>query len=286
MKDSTQIEILFSKKNFNNNILNKDTKSKLDFINSIINQVYGLKWKASNSKKKSNFFIFTLNKNFEINNNEICIKNYTNNGESKDYFENDHKLSVKNYINNNNKINIYNEFSVNNNNNKFKINELEQKFNNKNLENITFSNKINEIFKNHKLKKIETPKNGNCLFSSISLHIDINENLIRFQVIDYINNDNDLKEKIKNSLQNETIEEYINRMYKNGEWGGDYEIMTASLKYKKVIIVITNQNFIIFNQNDIIFSKNENIFNDFKDPIIIFYNGENHYEGVIKENIF
>jgi len=76
LKNSTQIEILFGKSYLNYELLNKTTKDKLSFINSITDQVFGLKWMSSNSKKKGDSFIFTLNKNFEIINNEICLKNY------------------------------------------------------------------------------------------------------------------------------------------------------------------------------------------------------------------
>ena len=88
------------------------------------------------------------------------------------------------------------------------------------------------------LRLKEIGGDGNCLFRAIADQLEGNEKVhrkYRADAIEYIEaNKNDFIPFIEDD---ETIDQYLDEMRKDGVWGGQLEIQALSMMYKFNIIV-------------------------------------------------
>jgi len=147
-----------------------------------------------------------------------------------------------------------------------------------------YPKEITELLKKNNLEIQSVLSNGKCLFKSLSFYLNENEDLVRFNIVEYLKADKELKELVSASLVNgEDFESYLSRMVKLEEWGGECEIIAASRRYKKNIIIVTqDQSFKMYDENGLTVSKNPNILKT-TNSILLYYNGTNHYDGIISQ---
>ena len=173
--------------------------------------------------------------------------------------EQENKNQNKNNYSNNNRNNNYYE---NNKNNKKK------KKKNKNIKN-EFKKELKSL--GYYIREVEG--DGNCLFRSVCEQLEGNEDdyqKYRDICVDYMK---DNKEEFQPFIEDDqTIDEYIEEMSKDKEWGGNLEIYSLS-KALKV-------NFYIYiYQHPIYIVKN---FDDPKYNIMLTYHDGKHYNSLRK----
>lgn len=126
------------------------------------------------------------------------------------------------------------------------------------------------------LNFVNIPEDGHCLYSAISLYIGEDFSFLRRIVAANLEQN---IHKYQAFFVDDTVtaEEYIERLRNTNEWGGELEIVILSELLNRPIIVI-GKNGKIINQPviDVSYRGDENI-----KPIFIFYNGVNHYNGLI-----
>ena len=160
----------------------------------------------------------------------------------------------------------------NNNNNNNTSNKKRKKKNKKNKK-----NEIEEQFKKH-LHELgyfirEVGGDGNCLFRSVSEQMEGNEKNYkeyREKCVNYIKENKDTFAPF--IVDDESIDEYIERMSKNKEWGGNLEIFALS----KALEV----NFYIYKEDKQMF-----IVNNFEKPkknITLTFEDGKHYNSLRK----
>ncbi|MGI9214782.1 MAG: patatin-like phospholipase family protein, partial [Gammaproteobacteria bacterium] len=124
----------------------------------------------------------------------------------------------------------------------------------------------------------DIPRDGHCLYSAISLYLGEDVAFLRNIVAAH------LEENVgeyQDFFVNETLtpEEYIRRIRNTDEWGGELEIIILNKLLNRPIIVIgKNGKIINLPIIDPSYLNNESI-----NPIFIFYNGVNHYSGLIPQ---
>ena len=205
------------------------------------------------------------------NYNSYCNNDYNNNYYDK-YNNNYHK---RNYNYNNKYNDNYNNYE-NYNGNRYKRGRYSNRKFFREVE-IGEKNEIDEKFV-EELKKIgyfirEVKGDGNCLFRSVSEQLEENENnyeVYRKKCIDYMKEN---KDAFKPFLEDEEpIDDYIEKIGKNGEWGGNLEIYALSMALKS--------NFYIYMHEQPIY-----VINNWKDPInnimLTYHNGK-HYNSLRK----
>lgn len=145
-------------------------------------------------------------------------------------------------------------------------------------------NKTNYILNKYNFKILKIDGDGSCLFKSLAVFLGINYTTIRFEIVNYIKSDEELKDNIKKILTTQTMESYISKMSNNNEWGGEPEIIAATRFYNREIIVITPENILLYKPNLELVCVEINQDTILKDnnSIIVYYNGVNHYDGIIK----
>ena len=149
---------------------------------------------------------------------------------------------------------------------KLKSDQLEEKFQKK--------------LKNRNYNLHVVPRDGNCLFSSISDQVygtEKNNSIIREKCMDYIQ---------KNSLfysqfiegGEKQMNAYIERKRKAGIWADNLEIQALSEIYKRPIEIYVNTDKPIKSYSNIGSFKN-------RFPIKISYHGNNHYNSMVPDEI-
>ena len=184
------------------------------------------------------------NNNFDVEIFKLDNQNHLNKINFKKSSEDDFndKKIVKDLYNNiiedNNSNYIKKGYNINNNtdspydyNDHNNITNINEKSFSSNITNI---NKINDFY-----EKEKTVGDGNCLFYSFSQLIfndDLHSNTIRQKICDYIQNNSFFEKYFENK---EEKLNYINRMRKDKEYGGEYEIQAfAFLCDIKLIVFI------------------------------------------------
>ena len=258
-----------------------------------------------------------MNNNYSITIYNNCHNYNKNNNKTNNYKNNNNIINNDIVIHN---INYLKEFSLknvnindDNNNNENKNNNIiinnneENELNNSNINEFIKINEIidindeliindyNDIKNNFRI--LETTGNGNCLFESLLLCMEINKEIINFEnnkiiyitkLREIISNDilNYNNKNVINNLKenNININDFCNKIKKNYNWGGNYEMASFFSIYNCQINVICyeresikiNINIIIINKNIMYFIWNEYVF------IIIFKFGIIPFtEGVI-----
>lgn len=209
-------------------------------------------------------------------------KKQTKKQKEKKKLEKEKKNQNKNDNNNNNNCKKNKEKNENNNNNhndndnKKKSKKDRNAYRKKNKKNRR-NDDIDEKFKKH-LESLgyfirEVGGDGNCLFRSVSEQIEGNENNYqeyREKCINYIKGN---KETYAPYIEDdEPIDDYIERMSKNGEWGGNLEIHALSM--------VLEANFYIYiHENPMYIVKN---FEKPKKNVLLTYHEGKHYNSLRK----
>lgn len=131
---------------------------------------------------------------------------------------------------------------------------------------------------------LEMEADGNCLFRSLSdqLYHDngMKHDLVRHDVCQHLSNN---KEEFRHFLlMNDDdedildIEEYIEKIMEDGEWGGNVEIVVASRVYKRNVIVFSVE----YDNGALSIMCEEKEANDSGDDLYLSYHGNDHYNSV------
>jgi hypothetical protein len=136
-----------------------------------------------------------------------------------------------------------------------------------------------------KFEKKDVIGDGNCLFRSLGIALNEKHDVLRRMVCDYIRinfnkrvRDTSIKQWIKFE-SDMNVKDYVNKMSKDGEWGGAIEIMVITKIFNINIFVVEQKSSgkgykmissFISNQ------KNRNIF--------LVYSGSHYSFLVVKEN--
>ena len=213
--------------------------------------------------------------NYYINNYYNNYYNYGNyNDNYYNYYNNYYDYNKRNYHNNNyyNNYYYYNYKRGGRHPYKYYYREVE----------LEQTNEMDEKFKED-LKKIgyyirEVKGDGNCLFRSVAEQMEENENKYqeyREKCVEYMI---EKKEEFVPFLEeDQTLDEYIEKISKDGEWGGNLEIYALSMALK------VNFHIYIYEQ-PIYVVKN---WEDPKMTIMLTYHNGKHYNSLRKlEEIF
>jgi len=120
---------------------------------------------------------------------------------------------------------------------------------------------------------------GNCLFRSLSDQLfednGKGHNIVRSVVCNYLSDNIDsLREFFPDEID---IHKYINKMRKNGVWGGNKEIAAAAMYYSRKITIFQDG----LTTKDSSYSIGDNLS---KPPLMLVYTGHKHYDSVISSS--
>ena len=131
-------------------------------------------------------------------------------------------------------------------------------------------------------KLFEIGEDGNCLFRSISHQLYGTQEchrIIRKRCCDYLELEKEYFERyVANVEGNLTFSHYIRLMRKDGEWGGNMELIALTELYRRTIKVYHSGP-----QPDHVFGNTYSI-DEKEEPIHLHYRGRNHYESLLTEN--
>jgi hypothetical protein len=117
---------------------------------------------------------------------------------------------------------------------------------------------------------------GNCLFRSLSDQLfkdgGKDHNIVRSVVCDYISMNIDSFSGF--FIDDIDINEYINKMRQNGEWGDNLEIYAAAMSYSRTITIFQDG---LANNNSRISIGNGLS----QPPLMLLYDGRKHYDSVV-----
>ena len=191
-------------------------------------------------------------------------------------FEKQEKKNQKKNIDYQNKQNNYQNNKNNNNNNSRKSKKERNAYRKKNKRNRQ-NDEIDEKFKKH-LETLgyfirEVGGDGNCLFRSVSEQVEGNESNYKEYRERCVNYMKENKDTFAPFIEDdEPIDDYIERMSKNSEWGGNLEIYALSM--------LLEANFYIY-----IYEHPMYIVNNFEKPkknIMLTYHDGRHYNSLRK----
>lgn len=219
----------------------------------------------------------------EDNNYHPIVNNYYNNNNT--FYKNRNYNKYNNYNYHNNNYNYYNNNYYNNNlyNNSYRRGRGRYPYfqNRKYYREVELDgkngNEIDEKFA-EELKNIgfyikEVKGDGNCLFRCVSEQIEENENnyeIYRQKCVEYMKENKD--DFIPFLEENEPFDTYIEKISKDGEWGGNLEIYALSMALK--------MNFYIYiYQQPIYIVKNHE--EPVKNIMLTYHNGK-HYNSLRK----
>ncbi|QLH41289.1 MAG: hypothetical protein HWD59_00125 [Coxiellaceae bacterium] len=120
------------------------------------------------------------------------------------------------------------------------------------------------------LEFVPIPGDGHCLFNAVGIYLQEPQDYLRKQVALYFSAN---KERYRDSvvLGTGTVEDYISRIYSGEEWGTHVEIEILMQIYRRPIIVIESRGV-----------TNPDAINRFPGkPVFVYYNGYDHYNGLI-----
>ena len=241
-----------------------------------------------NKQKNSNYNNYQVNEynNYQDNgykrNNNYQDKGYNRNNNYQDNSYNNYNGYQNNGYNNYNcyQNNEYNYYHRNSHyNNKFKGGNYPNFRNRKYYIEVELDaqKEINEKF-SEELKKLgfyikEVKGDGNCLFRSVSEQFEGNENnyaIYRQKCVDYMKENKDAF--IPFLEKEEPIDTYIEKISKDGEWGGNLEIYALSMAL--------NANFYIYIHEQPMYVVKT--VDDTKKNIMLTYHNGKHYNSLRK----
>lgn len=123
------------------------------------------------------------------------------------------------------------------------------------------------------LEKQKAPGDGNCFYHAVALYVGKNQKELRDQVGTHLKS---FPEKYKHIIDasGKTSEQFIADIQKN-EWADQLEITILSETLKREIVIV-GPNAIVRNKD--VLDKNFS-----NEPIFVYYNGHNHYDGLIRK---
>ena len=117
------------------------------------------------------------------------------------------------------------------------------------------------------------PGDGHCLYNAVALYLGTDVTTLRQEVADYIATDPDKYRDVIEVDTDRTTEQYIEDVRNNTEWAGDLEINILMRIYNRPIYVVDPSGNIINRANEVDVDG---------EPIFVYYNGYNHYDGLVR----
>lgn len=119
------------------------------------------------------------------------------------------------------------------------------------------------------------PGDGHCLYNAVALYLGKDQTQLRKEVADFIEaHIDDFKDFIV-LLEDQTLASYIKSIRDEAEWASNIEIEALMRVLNRPIVAIGPDGNIL----------NHNVFEKFtKDPIFVYYNGHDHYDGLCYTN--
>ena len=244
----------------------------------------------NNNYHNSNNSYYNKQKNNNYNNYQVNDhNNYLDNGYNRNNNYQDNSYNNYNSYYQNNGYNNYNSYYQNNGyNNYHRNNHYNNKYKRGNYPyfrnrkyyievELDAQNEINEKF-SEELKKLgfyikEVKGDGNCLFRSVSEQLEGNENnyeIYRQKCVDYMKENKDAF--IPFLEEEEPIDTYIEKISKDGEWGGNLEIYALSMAL--------NANFYIYIHEQPIYIVKT--VDETTNNIMMTYHNGKHYNSLRK----
>ena len=246
-----------------------------------------MSWRYQNKNKKNYQYTNKFDKVWKEGNNYYQKKynnkynqynQYSNYNNDNDYYNyNNYSNEYNNYNNNYYNYNNYNSYyNYYNNYNYYQKGRYPFRKYYREIE-VGAKNEIDEKFV-EELKKIgyfirEVKGDGNCLFRSVSEQIEENENNYeeyRKKCVEYMKENKDTF--IPFLEEDEPFDTYIEKIAKNGEWGGNLEIYALSMALKS--------NFYIYIHEQPIY-----VVKNWEEPeknIMLTYHNGKHYNSLRK----
>ena len=123
-------------------------------------------------------------------------------------------------------------------------------------------------------KKIYMPGGGHCLFHAVGLYLHKDYQQLRQEVVDYIQAHLDeFRAPLEGLLGDRTVDDYLQALRAGNEWADDLEISVLMRIYNRPILIISERGI-----------RHPTVELEFTgEPIYVYYNGRDHYDGVVLE---
>tara|TARA_B100001123_G_scaffold377733_1_gene445401 strand:+ start:597 stop:1592 length:996 start_codon:yes stop_codon:yes gene_type:complete len=134
------------------------------------------------------------------------------------------------------------------------------------------------------------PSDGHCFFHAVSLHIDLCIEQLREQVADYMLSykDDFIDKYVKSSesdeiveYEHDTYEEFVEIVRTTDDWVDQLVIQATQMVINRPIQIYQDEDDdlrLLFN------NSNHNTIDSDSEPILVLFNGTNHYDALIKRN--
>ncbi len=123
------------------------------------------------------------------------------------------------------------------------------------------------------LKLVDISGEGNCLYNAVAIYLNQDVQTLRQVVTAHLEYNIDEYKEFIILPSSSTIENYIQDIRNTNEWAGDLEITVLSKLLVRPIIIIGSNGKIINKQ---VLSQQQN-----EEPIFVYYNNVNHYDGLV-----
>jgi hypothetical protein len=117
------------------------------------------------------------------------------------------------------------------------------------------------------------PGDGHCLYNAVALYLGQDVTTLRQEVADYLEAHVENYRDVIEANSSRTIEEYIYDVRNTNEWADDLEINVLMRIYGRPIYVIDPVGNIRNRANEVEVNG---------EPIFVYYNGHNHYDGLVR----
>jgi hypothetical protein len=117
------------------------------------------------------------------------------------------------------------------------------------------------------------PGDGHCLYNAVALYLGQDVTTLRQEVADYLEDHVENYRDVIEANSSRTIEEYIYDVRNTNEWADDLEINVLMRIYGRPIYVIDPVGNIRNRANEVEVNG---------EPIFVYYNGHNHYDGLVR----
>ena len=114
------------------------------------------------------------------------------------------------------------------------------------------------------------PRDGHCLFHAVGLFLGQDHEQLRFTVADELEFRARAEWRVQMEAEQGSVAAYVKKIRETEEWGDHLEVSVLQHIYKRPVIVIRPDQTLQLPDPAIL---------ALGDPIFIFYNGHNHYDG-------
>jgi hypothetical protein len=119
----------------------------------------------------------------------------------------------------------------------------------------------------------QIPHNGHCLYNAVAIYLNRSQELLREDVASHLTRYLDEFRGFLETQIGQSAESYIQGIRHGTEWAGNAEIEILMRVFGRPIIIISMNGGI----------RNLDTLQRFHgDPIYVFYNGHNHYDGFLR----